>query len=243
MSNTPTFDQVVEPLEPSLVKQLFELRRLNCELPGDHGSPRCFVSFDSDEGRRDQENRLSIPTWKRELDWFKRGVPPIRQDCWGETKPPVVRLLESLRLIEEIVEKITDDFADVRYLRVSFREMLRARSRTIVRTEVDKIFYRHARIEDRLIGEALADAKRVELQPNAVDPPERRRKNPADLLTKRTQAIALCARYPDWTDAQIAEAVGVARTTPYIWPEFMEAKSRMGKGRGRRGKTRQVTPH
>jgi hypothetical protein len=37
---------------------------------------------------------------------------------------------------------------------------------------------------------------------------------------KKTRALLLLKKYPNWTDTRIAEVVGVNRTTVYNWPEF-----------------------
>lgn len=42
-------------------------------------------------------------------------------------------------------------------------------------------------------------------------------------LTKEAQALALLVMNEDWSIAQLADALGVHRTTPYTWPKFLKA--------------------
>ncbi len=46
-------------------------------------------------------------------------------------------------------------------------------------------------------------------------------------IGKREAALAMLVTHPDMTDTQIAEAVGVNRTTPYTWPEYKAARQAM----------------
>ncbi len=49
------------------------------------------------------------------------------------------------------------------------------------------------------------------------------RKSPqgSDTLTNEMKGIAYLVKHPDWTVADIANAVGVSRTTPYTWGTLM----------------------
>jgi hypothetical protein len=64
---------------------------------------------------------------------------------------------------------------------------------------------------------------------DSTRPTHRRRNGPS----KQALAITCLSMHPEWTDAQIAEEVGVNRTTLYKWAAFQKAKERMGKNRER----------
>jgi hypothetical protein len=44
-------------------------------------------------------------------------------------------------------------------------------------------------------------------------------------LDPQAHALALLVQHPDWTNTQIAKAVGVNRTTLYDWPRFKAARA------------------
>ncbi len=55
--------------------------------------------------------------------------------------------------------------------------------------------------------------------------PDRTGNNPkGELMSKRALALATLIQHPDWTDTQIAEAVGCNRTSLYKMPDFVKAR-------------------
>jgi len=50
-------------------------------------------------------------------------------------------------------------------------------------------------------------------------------------LSNEAHALAMLVQHPDWTDTQIADAVGVNRTTLYNWDSFKRARAELKRGR------------
>ncbi len=50
-------------------------------------------------------------------------------------------------------------------------------------------------------------------------------------LTGEAQAVALLVQHPEWTDSQIADAVGCARTSLYRWSKFTISRAALQQGR------------
>jgi hypothetical protein len=50
-------------------------------------------------------------------------------------------------------------------------------------------------------------------------------------LTGEAQAVALLVQHPEWSDSQIADAVGCARTSLYRWPKFTISRAALQQGR------------
>jgi hypothetical protein len=51
-------------------------------------------------------------------------------------------------------------------------------------------------------------------------------------LTGEAQAVALLVQHPEWSDSQIADAIGCARTSLYRWPKFTISRAALQEGRG-----------
>jgi len=52
-------------------------------------------------------------------------------------------------------------------------------------------------------------------------------------LTGEAKALALLVEHPDWTDTDIAKAIGVNRTTLYKWGKFKKAKEALKQGKNK----------
>ncbi len=66
-----------------------------------------------------------------------------------------------------------------------------------------------------------------------------------NVIAGEALALGLLAEHPDWSDIQIARAVGVSRTTLYTWPKYMKAKDilRQAKKDQRKGFKNTETGH
>ncbi|MCI0629275.1 MAG: hypothetical protein L0Y44_01310 [Phycisphaerales bacterium] len=79
---------------------------------------------------------------------------------------------------------------------------------------------------------AIAWADREKMRARIGASVQKPSKRQASGLTGEAQAVALLVQHPEWTDSQIAEAVGCARTSLYRWPKFTISRAALEQGRG-----------